>query len=47
MGKKITELLSNPGKWRKIAVNGKKRLGEVGASLRIAQFIKEKIQKLG
>ena len=43
VGKKITELLSNPDKWQKIALNGKKRLGEAGASLRIAQFIKEKI----
>ena len=47
VGAKITELLSNPEKWQKIAMNGTKRLGEAGASLRIAQFIKEKIQKLG
>ncbi len=45
VGKKIKELLSNPEKLAKIAVNGKKRLGKIGASQRIAKLIEETINK--
>ncbi len=44
VGSKIQQLLSQPSQWQEeMKINGKKRLGEVGASLRIAQFIKQKI----
>jgi uncharacterized protein (TIGR03492 family) len=39
VGEKLKQLLSNTELLKQITVNGKKRLGEVGASLRIAQFI--------
>ena len=46
VGEKIQQLLANPPIWQEIAANGKKRLGEIGASLRIAQFIQKTVQNL-
>lgn len=39
VGEKLKQLLLNTELLKQIAVNGKKRLGEVGASFRIARFI--------
>jgi uncharacterized protein (TIGR03492 family) len=46
VAEKIQELLSNPDLWQSIAINGKKRLGEIGAAKKIAEFIIKKIDSL-
>ena len=45
VGTKIKGLLLDSDKLQQISVNGQKRLGESGASLRIAQIIQEKINQ--
>ncbi|MGI0481522.1 lipid-A-disaccharide synthase-related protein [Geminocystis sp. CENA526] len=43
VAEKLQQLLSQPDLWQSIAINGKKRLGDSGASERIANFIIDKI----
>lgn len=46
VAEKLQQLLSQPDLWQLIAINGKKRLGEAGASQKIANFIINKINPL-
>ncbi|WP_017293299.1 lipid-A-disaccharide synthase-related protein [Geminocystis herdmanii] len=46
VAEKLQQLLSQPDLWQFIAVNGKKRLGDTGASQKIANFIIKKINPL-
>lgn len=43
VAEKLQQLLSQPDLWQSIAINGKKRLGDSGASQKIANFIIDKI----
>lgn len=43
VAEKLQQLLSQPDLWQLIAINGKKRLGDSGASEKIANFIIDKI----
>lgn len=43
---KLDYLLQNPQQWQEIAVNGHQRMGEAGASDRIAQWLLSNLQQL-
>ena len=42
-GKAIAQVINNPQQLQQIAINGKRRMGEAGAALRIANCLQEKL----